>query len=219
MRRSRLNLFIGLALAFGAVPALDAQVLTPYHIEDLRWSPFDGWPGSYAVRGVFVNDSAETLTMPTIFVTLFDQNGTTLGDVGASQVQSLAPGGRWAFGNSVFAAYSLATAYAKITRIVCIVAGPNGQPQPLDLTPPNAQIWSPEAIERQHVIQESEARRRERQMKSVVGEFERTHPCPTTGKTKGSCKSHYPSFIVDPRDGGEISIANIRWVEYKTKKH
>ena len=42
-------------------------------------------------------------------------------------------------------------------------------------------------------------------------EFVRTHPCPSTGKTSGSCKGYVVDHVVPLESGGVDAPSNMRW--------
>ena len=42
-------------------------------------------------------------------------------------------------------------------------------------------------------------------------EFRTTHPCPSTGKTRGACADHVIDHIVPLACGGEDAAANMQW--------
>jgi len=48
-------------------------------------------------------------------------------------------------------------------------------------------------------------------LRSAIKMFQSAHPCPTSGKTTGKCLGHYVGFIIDPHDGGKLSLDNMTW--------
>ncbi|MBI1175669.1 MAG: HNH endonuclease [Sideroxydans sp.] len=48
--------------------------------------------------------------------------------------------------------------------------------------------------------------------------FERSHPCPSTGKNRGSCPGYVIDHIVPLCAGGADDPANMQWQEMKASK-
>jgi hypothetical protein len=42
--------------------------------------------------------------------------------------------------------------------------------------------------------------------------YQRTHPCPSTGKTYGWCPGYVVGYIVLPKHGGTYQQLNMRWM-------
>lgn len=42
-------------------------------------------------------------------------------------------------------------------------------------------------------------------------QFKHTHPCPSTGKTKGSCQNYIIGYINPLACGGEDNTQNMQW--------
>lgn len=56
--------------------------------------------------------------------------------------------------------------------------------------------------------------------KTVLAEFQRQNPCPSTGKTKGACEGWIKDHITPLCAGGSDSVDNLQWqtVEDAKKK-
>lgn len=55
---------------------------------------------------------------------------------------------------------------------------------------------------------------------AVRAEFQRSNPCPSTGKTRGACPGWQVDHITPLCIGGKDVIANLRWItveEHKVK--
>lgn len=52
---------------------------------------------------------------------------------------------------------------------------------------------------------------------AVLAEFQRIHPCPSTGKTTGACAGWAKNHIVPLACGGCDSIPNLSWVPVDIK--
>jgi len=48
--------------------------------------------------------------------------------------------------------------------------------------------------------------------------FERSHPCPSTGKTSGPCKGYVVDHIVPLKRGGADSPENMQWQTFEAAK-
>jgi hypothetical protein len=46
---------------------------------------------------------------------------------------------------------------------------------------------------------------------SVKHEFQRQHPCPSTGRTTGACPGYVKDHIVPLACGGPDAVANMQW--------
>lgn len=46
---------------------------------------------------------------------------------------------------------------------------------------------------------------------SAKHEFERSHPCPSTGKTSGGCKGYVIDHVTPLKRGGEDAPSNMQW--------
>lgn len=51
----------------------------------------------------------------------------------------------------------------------------------------------------------------ERRSSSVKREFQKTNPCPSTGKVKGACPGYVKDHIKPLACGGADSIENMQW--------
>lgn len=47
--------------------------------------------------------------------------------------------------------------------------------------------------------------------RAVLGQFQRLHPCPSTGKTTGACPGWVRDHITALACGGKDDIANLQW--------
>lgn len=56
------------------------------------------------------------------------------------------------------------------------------------------------------VVVPAEARDR-----AVPYEFQRLHPCPSTGRTTGACPGYVRDHVVPLCKGGADSVANMQW--------
>jgi hypothetical protein len=45
----------------------------------------------------------------------------------------------------------------------------------------------------------------------VPHEFQRTHPCPSTGRTSGACPGYVRDHVVPLCKGGPDSVSNMQW--------
>jgi hypothetical protein len=45
----------------------------------------------------------------------------------------------------------------------------------------------------------------------VAREFERTHPCPSTGLTSGPCPGYWRGDIIPLACGGRDAVSNMQW--------
>src|SRR5271169_227252 len=52
---------------------------------------------------------------------------------------------------------------------------------------------------------------REHRSREVTREFQREHPCPSTGKTSGACPGYRKDHIVPLACGGHDAVANLQW--------
>jgi hypothetical protein len=50
-----------------------------------------------------------------------------------------------------------------------------------------------------------------KQSRQARSEFVRTHPCPSTGKTSGSCRGYVVDHVVPLELGGVDAPSNMRW--------
>src|SRR6266704_6986230 len=57
----------------------------------------------------------------------------------------------------------------------------------------------------------SSASAREHRSHAVAREFQREHPCPSTGKTIGACPGYWKDHIVPLACGGPDTVANLQW--------
>jgi hypothetical protein len=42
--------------------------------------------------------------------------------------------------------------------------------------------------------------------------YQRTHPCPATGRTTGNCPGYVVGYILLPKFGGTYQQSNMRWM-------
>lgn len=54
--------------------------------------------------------------------------------------------------------------------------------------------------------------------RATTYEFEKTHPCPSTGKRYGSCPGYIKDHIVPLCKGGPDSVKNMQWQTYADSK-
>ena len=52
---------------------------------------------------------------------------------------------------------------------------------------------------------------KEYRSREVTREFQREHPCPSTGKTTGACPGYRKDHIRPLSCGGPDSVANLQW--------
>jgi hypothetical protein len=52
---------------------------------------------------------------------------------------------------------------------------------------------------------------REYRSSTVKHEFQRQHPCPSTGRTTGACPGYIKDHVVPLDCGGLDSVANLQW--------
>jgi hypothetical protein len=52
---------------------------------------------------------------------------------------------------------------------------------------------------------------KEHRSREVTREFQREHPCPSTGKTSGTCPGYRKDHIVPLACGGPDAVQNIQW--------
>jgi hypothetical protein len=52
---------------------------------------------------------------------------------------------------------------------------------------------------------------REHRSREVTREFQREHPCPSTGKTSGACPGYRKDHIVPLACGGPDAVSNLQW--------
>ena len=52
---------------------------------------------------------------------------------------------------------------------------------------------------------------REYRSLGVKHEFQRLHPCPSTGRTTGACPGYVKDHVVALACGGPDSVANLQW--------
>jgi len=51
----------------------------------------------------------------------------------------------------------------------------------------------------------------EHRSREVTREFQREHPCPSTGKTIGACPGYRKDHIVPLACGGPDAVSNLQW--------
>ena len=52
---------------------------------------------------------------------------------------------------------------------------------------------------------------REYRSSTVKHEFQRQHPCPSTGRTTGACPGYIKDHVVPLDCGGPDAVANLQW--------
>jgi hypothetical protein len=52
---------------------------------------------------------------------------------------------------------------------------------------------------------------KEHRSRAVTREFQREHPCPSTGKTSGACPGCRKDHIVPLACGGRDAVSNLQW--------
>ena len=52
---------------------------------------------------------------------------------------------------------------------------------------------------------------REYRSSTVKHEFQRQHPCPSTGRTSGACPGYIKDHIVSLACGGPDAVSNLQW--------
>jgi hypothetical protein len=52
---------------------------------------------------------------------------------------------------------------------------------------------------------------KEHRSRDVTREFQREHPCPSTGKTSGACRGYRRDHIVPLACGGPDAVTNMQW--------
>lgn len=51
----------------------------------------------------------------------------------------------------------------------------------------------------------------EHRSRAVTREFQREHPCPSTGQTTGACPGYWRDHVVPLACGGPDAISNMQW--------
>jgi hypothetical protein len=51
----------------------------------------------------------------------------------------------------------------------------------------------------------------EHRSRAVAREFQRAHPCPSTGLTSGACPGYWRDHIVPLACGGPDAVSNMQW--------
>lgn len=64
-------------------------------------------------------------------------------------------------------------------------------------------LWSPDTFSRD---------------RNVPLEFQRAHPCPSTGRTAGTCPGYVRDHIVPLCKGGPDTVANLQWQSRQAAK-
>jgi len=59
---------------------------------------------------------------------------------------------------------------------------------------------------------------REHRSREVTREFQREHPCPSTGKMGGACRGYRKDYIVPLACGGREAVSNLQWQTVSTAK-
>jgi hypothetical protein len=57
----------------------------------------------------------------------------------------------------------------------------------------------------------SPAAAREHRSREVTREFQRQHPCPSTGQTSGACPGYWRDHVVPLACGGADAVSNMQW--------
>ena len=52
---------------------------------------------------------------------------------------------------------------------------------------------------------------KEHRSREVTREFQREHPCPSTGKTGGACPGYRKDHVVPLACGGPDAVSNMQW--------
>src|SRR5437870_8347840 len=64
----------------------------------------------------------------------------------------------------------------------------------------------------------SSASAREHRSHAVAREFQREHPCPSTGRTIGACPCYWKDHIMPLACGGSDTVANLQWQTIRTRE-
>ena len=51
----------------------------------------------------------------------------------------------------------------------------------------------------------------EHRSRAVAREFQREHPCPSTGRTTGACPGYWRDHVVPLACGGPDAVSNMQW--------
>jgi hypothetical protein len=51
----------------------------------------------------------------------------------------------------------------------------------------------------------------EHRSRAVTREFQREHPCPSTGRTSGACPGYRKDHVVPLACGGPDAVSNLQW--------
>jgi hypothetical protein len=51
----------------------------------------------------------------------------------------------------------------------------------------------------------------EHRSRAVAREFQREHPCPSTGRTRGACPGYWKDHIVPLACRGHDTVSNLQW--------
>jgi hypothetical protein len=51
----------------------------------------------------------------------------------------------------------------------------------------------------------------EHRSRAVAREFQREHPCPSTGQTSGTCPGYWKDHITPLKCGGADAVENMQW--------
>ncbi|MBF0422801.1 MAG: hypothetical protein HQL73_07395 [Magnetococcales bacterium] len=55
-------------------------------------------------------------------------------------------------------------------------------------------------------------------MSATKIQFMKANPCPSNGKSKGSCPGYSISYVIPIKQGGVDSPSNMQWVQKKAKR-
>ena len=96
----------------------------------------------------------------------------------------------------IFATAMLTTVAAVVHRVLAIL--PVTRPGPIIVVVIAALLSSPLSA-------------REYRSREVTREFQREHPCPSTGKTSGACPGYRKDHIKPLACGGSDAVSNMQW--------
>ncbi|MBF0140877.1 MAG: HNH endonuclease [Magnetococcales bacterium] len=64
----------------------------------------------------------------------------------------------------------------------------------------------------------SATRHKKTRMSATKIAFMKANPCPSNGKSKGSCPGYGIGYVIPLKQGGVDSASNMQWVQKKAKK-